>query len=168
VVSLSWGVSQLGYSREDFLLLQIAGVVFFAVSIPLSARWADRAGPRTVLMAASVSTILFGFVYAPLLSTGNQGLVLLCLSIGLTLMGMSYGPLGAALGSLFPTSVRYTGASLTFNMAGIVGASLTPYAATWLASSYGLPAVGWYLSVAGLLTLLALLLLPRSAMSARH
>jgi hypothetical protein len=64
--------------------------------------------------------------------------------------------------------VRYTGASLTFNFAGIVGASLTPYAATWLAGEFGLPAVGYYLSAAGVLTLIALLLLRRGAMAVRH
>ncbi len=168
VFSLSWGVSQLGYSREDFLLLQIAGVVFFGAAIPLSAHFADRFDPRSVLIVAAASMTLFGFIYAPLLSTGHQGVVLLCLSLGLFLMGLSYGPLGAALGSLFPTAVRYTGASLTFNLAGIVGASLTPYAATWLASSFGLVAVGWYLSGAGIVTLVALLLLSRTAMAARH
>ena len=76
----------------------------------------------SVLIVAAASMTLFGFIYAPLLSTGHQGVVLLCLSLGLFLMGLSYGPLGAALGSLFPTAVRYTGASLTFNLAGIVGA----------------------------------------------
>jgi hypothetical protein len=63
--------------------------------------------------------------------------------------------------------VRYTGASLTFNLAGIVGASLTPYAATWLATHSGLPAVGYYLSVGAIVSLIALLLLSRKAMSAR-
>jgi metabolite-proton symporter len=168
VFTLSWGVSQLGYSREHFLLLQMAGVVFFGLAIPLSAWFADRFDPRSVLIVASVGMTLFGFAYAPLLATGNAGAVLLCLSLGLGLMGLSYGPLGAALGSLFPTAVRYTGASLTFNLAGIVGASLTPYAATWLAGKFGLMAVGWYLSAAGLVTLAALLMLSRSSMSARH
>ena len=77
-------------------------------------------------------------------------------------------PLGAALGSLFPTALRYTGASLTFNLAGVVGASLTPYAAQWLAREFGLATVGWYLSAAGLVSLVALLLLSRASMAARH
>ena len=81
-------------------------------------------------------------------------------------MGLGYGPLGAALAALFPTAVRYTGASLTFKLAGIIGASLTPYAATWLATNHGLQSVGMYLSLASLLTLAALLLLGRGAM--RH
>ena len=54
--------------------------------------------------------------------------------VGLALMGMTYGPLGTVLSELFPTAVRYTGSSLTFNLAGIFGASLAPYVATWLAT----------------------------------
>jgi metabolite-proton symporter len=167
VFALSWGTAELGYSRQDFLILQMIGVVFFGLAIPVSALLADRFNPRAVLIAATAALTVFGLAFAPLLSAGNQLSVLLCLALGLALMGLTYGPLGAALAALFPTPVRYTGASLTFNLAGIVGASLTPYAARWLATQYGLPAVGYYLSAAGLLTLLALLLLSRGAMSER-
>jgi hypothetical protein len=80
------------------------------------------------------------------------------MSIGLALMGMTYGPLGTTLSELFPTAVRYTGSSLTFNMAGIFGASLAPYIATALAGRYGLAAVGYYLSAAAVVTLAALAL----------
>jgi len=168
VFSLSWGTAQLGYSREQFLILQMAAVVFFGLAIPFSAWMADRVDPRLVLVSATVALAAYGLVYAPLLAGGSQLMVLLCLSLGLGLMGLTYGPLGAALAALFPTSVRYTGASLTFNLAGIVGASLTPYAATWLAREHGLAAVGYYLSAAAVLTLVALLLLPRGAMARRH
>jgi hypothetical protein len=61
------------------------------------------------------------------------------------------------LSELFPTTVRYTGASITFNLAGIFGASLAPYIATWLATTYGLQYVGYYLSAAAMLTLIGLL-----------
>jgi MFS family permease len=76
--------------------------------------------------------------------------------VGLSLMGFTYGPLGTLLSELFPTSVRYTGSSVTFNLAGIVGASLAPYIATWLANNYGLQYVGYYLSTAAALTLIGL------------
>jgi MFS family permease len=168
VFSLSWGVSELGFTRQQFLLLQMASMLFFALAIPLSAWYADRHDPRSVLIVASVSMVVFGFVYAPLLSAGSAGAVLLCLALGLGLMGVSYGPLGSALGSLFPTALRYTGASLAFNFAGVVGASLTPYAAQWLAKEFGLATVGWYLSAAGLVSLTALLLLSRASLAARH
>lgn len=74
-------------------------------------------------------------------------------------MGLTYGPIGTVLSELFPTSVRYTGSALTFNLAGIFGASFAPLIATKLAEGYGLQAVGWYMSAASLLSLLAFLLI---------
>ena len=81
---------------------------------------------------------------------------MLTLAIGLALMGLTYGPLGTVLSELFPTAVRYTGSSLTFNLAGIFGASLAPYIATSLANTYGLQYVGYYLTGAALLSLVGL------------
>jgi metabolite-proton symporter len=159
VFSLSWGTSALNYTRSEFLILQMIGVLFFAATIPLSALWADRYGQRPMLMTAAAAVIAFGLIFEPLFGGGTQWSVLVFLSLGLALMGLTYGPLGASLAGLFPTAVRYTGASLTFNLAGIVGASLAPYLATWLAVNYGLVFVGYYLSAAGLVTLVALLLL---------
>jgi metabolite-proton symporter len=168
VFALAWGTGHLGWSRADFLWLQTGAMLFFGIAIPASAWLADRFDPRSVLIGAVAALALFGLAFAPLLGAGSALSVFLCLSAGLLLMGLTYGPLGAALGALFPTAVRYTGASFAFNFAGILGASLTPYAATWLAGRYGLGAVGGYLSVASLLSLAALLLLSRGAMSARH
>ena len=82
---------------------------------------------------------------------------ILTMCLGLGLMGLTYGPLGTVLSELFPTAVRYTGSSLTFNFAGIFGASLAPYVATWLATTYGLQYVGYYLCAAAALTLAGLL-----------
>src|SRR6185436_20173051 len=108
---------------------------------------------------AAVAVMAFGLVFAPLFGSGSTLGVVSFLAIGLGVMGLTYGPLGTALSELFPTSVRYTGASLTFNLAGIVGASLAPYATTWLATNYGLAYVGYYLTAAGAVTLVALLLI---------
>ena len=72
--------------------------------------------------AASLGIILFGLVLGLLLNTS----LLLTLSIGMALMGFTYGPLGTILSELYPTNVRYTGSSLSFNFAGIVGASFEP------------------------------------------
>jgi MFS family permease len=104
-----------------------------------------------------VAILLVGASFGPLFGSGSGAGVLLFLCLGLGLMGMSYGPLGTALSEIYPAAVRYTGASMSFNLAGIFGASLAPYIATWLASHYGLAAVGYYLSAAALLTLLALI-----------
>jgi metabolite-proton symporter len=151
VFALTWGTSALGFTRQEFLLIQLFGIVFFAVTIPLSAVLADRFGRRRTLLWTTVAIALFGFVLAPLLSAHAAG-ALTAMAIGLSLMGFTYGPLGTALSELFPTAVRYTGSSLTFNLAGIFGASLAPYIATWLARTYGLAFVGYYLTVAAVLT----------------
>ncbi|HEY9256291.1 MAG TPA: MFS transporter, partial [Stenotrophomonas sp.] len=73
-------------------------------------------------------------------------------------MGLTYGPCGTLLAQLYPVPVRYTGASLSFNLAGILGAAPAPYIATGLAERYGLPAVGAYLALAAAVSLGALLL----------
>ena len=155
VFTLSWGTTALGYSRERFLLMQLCGVVFFGLTIPIAARLAER-GRRRTLIGVTIAIAGFGFVMAPLLEAGPVGAVLTMI-LGLSLMGLSYGPLGTVLSELFPTAVRYTGASITFNLAGIFGASLAPYIATSLATTYGLQYVGYYLSAAALLTLIGLL-----------
>jgi metabolite-proton symporter len=161
VFALSWATTALGYSRQKFLLMQLACIWFFAVAIPISALWAER-GRRRLMIAVSIAIMVFGLVLGPLFSAGTVG-TLVMMSIGLTLMGIAYGPLGTLMSELFPTPVRYTGASLAFSLAGILGASLAPYIATWLAKTYGLQYVGYYLSLSAAITLLGLLAISETA-----
>jgi MFS family permease len=156
VFALSWGTSKLGFSREKFLIIQMLGIVFFALTIPLSAVWADRHGRRSTLLVITVGIFAFGWAFGPLLQAGTAGVVSTMI-LGLSLMGLTYGPIGTVLSELFPVAVRYTGSSLCFNLAGIFGASLAPYLATWLALHHGLSSVGWYLSLSALLSFVALL-----------
>jgi metabolite-proton symporter len=156
VFALSWGTRALGYTREQFLLIQLFGILFFAVTIPWSAALAER-GRRPMLMGVHAAIFAFGLFMPPMFGAGPLG-TMLAMAIGMSLVGLAYGPLGTVLSELFPTPVRYTGSSLTFNLAGIFGASLAPYAATWLATSYGLQAVGYYLSASTVLTLIGLAL----------
>jgi len=160
VFALSWGTTALGYRRDTFLLLQLVGIVCFALTIPLSAILAER-GRRATLLGVSIAIAVFGLVMAPLLTSGTVGAGL-TMAIGLSLMGLTYGPLGTVLSELFPTAVRYTGSSVAFNLAGIFGASLAPYAATWLARTYGLQYVGYYLTAAALLTIAGVLAIPET------
>jgi metabolite-proton symporter len=154
VFALAWGTTALGYSRQQFLLMQLVGILFFALTIPFSAILAER-GRRRTLIGVTIGIALFGLIMAPMFVSGTLG-AMFTMALGLSLMGMTYGPIGTVLSELFPTSVRYTGSSLTFNFAGIFGASLAPYIATWLAKSYGLQYVGYYLTAAALLTLVGL------------
>ena len=159
VFALSWATTALGYPRRQFLLVQLFAVLFFGATIPLSAVLADRYGRRATMIWVSASIAVFGMLMAPMFRSANLVQVTLFLSLGMGLMGMTYGPLGTLLSELFPTEVRYTGSSLTFNVAGIFGASLAPYLATWLATQFGIDYVGHYLSSAALLTLLALVII---------
>jgi hypothetical protein len=156
VFTLSWGTTALGYTREQFLYIQLFGVLFFGATIPWAAIRAER-GRKPLLLAVNVAMIGFGLVMAPMLGAGWIG-ASATLALGMALIGVGYGPLGTVLAELFPTAVRYTGASLTYNLAGIFGASLAPYAATWLATNHGLSFVGYYLSVAALISSVGLLL----------
>lgn len=157
VFALSWATTALHYNRGTFLLIQLFGVLFFALTIPISALLAER-GRRPIMFTVTALIALFGLVLGRLFIAGAPGAIAM-MALGLALMGMTYGPLGTIVSELFPTPVRYTGSSLAFSMAGIFGASLAPYIATSLARSYGLPWVGYYLSASAVLTFLGLLLI---------
>jgi metabolite-proton symporter len=156
VFALSWGTTALGYTRNKFLVMQLACILLFAVTIPISGALAES-GRRSTLLWVTAAIAGFGLVLAPMFVAGTVGATAM-MALGLALMGLTYGPLGTLLSELFPTSVRYTGSSLTFNFAGILGASLAPYIATGLAKKYGLQYVGYYLSAAAILTFIGLLM----------
>jgi len=155
VFTLSWATTSLGYARQDFLVLQLISVVFFGLFIPLAAKISDSKGGTYALMLGSIGICILGLFLGPLLQAGSFTTVL-ALSIGMALMGLCFGPLGTLMSGLFPTEVRYTGASLSFNLSAIVGASFAPYIATWLATNHGLQFVGYYLSGMASISVVAL------------
>jgi len=167
VLSYAIGKTSLGFlgiNYHDFLILQLISVLFFAGTIPVAGRLADRYGRRRFLLVITAAIIVFGltfnFFLDPLtMGTGegaNMGLMLLFLCIGMALMGLSFGPMSAILPELFPTHVRYSGSGIAYNAASILGAALTPFAAVWLSRNYGVGYVGLYLSTLAVLTFLAL------------
>ncbi|MER6037347.1 MFS transporter [Streptomyces sp. NPDC001835] len=164
--SLSYGrtpedaaVPGLGYSYTTFVLMMIFGVLFFAVFTLVSGPLADRYGRRTTLMWITAAIVVFGLVWVPLIGLGTLGVVL-WLVLGFTLMGMTFGPMGALLPELFPTSVRYTGSGISYNVSSILGAAVAPFIAValWQAGDGSPWLVGVYLSAMAVLTLVALFL----------
>ncbi len=149
----------LGYSYNSFVLMMIGGVVFFGIFTLLSGPWADRFGRRTTLIWVTLGIILFGLLWVPLLAGGFMG-VMAWLILGFTLMGMTFGPMGALLPELFPTNVRYTGSGISYNASSILGAAVAPIIAVALWKlGHGSPLwVGIYLSAMASLTLIALIL----------
>ncbi|KYQ78999.1 MFS transporter [Acinetobacter lactucae] len=159
VFALNWGTTKLGYARGEFLELQLFATLCFAAFIPLSAIFAEKFGRKTTSIGVCIAAAIFGLFFSSMLESENTLIVFLFLCTGLSIMGLTYGPIGTVLSELFPTSVRYTGSALTFNLAGIFGASFAPLIATKLAETYGLYAVGYYLTAASLLSLVAFLLI---------
>lgn len=156
VFALGYGTTALGYGKESFLLMQMVGILFFAAGIPISALYGDHHDVTLAMIWASVAIFAFGLVFSGLFQAGHPVWVLVFLCVGFFAMGLTYGPCGTLLAQMYPVQVRYTGASLSFNLAGILGAAPAPYLATRLAERYGLQAVGLYLSIAAVVTILAL------------
>ena len=161
--ALGYGTTTLGYPRETFLAVQLGSILFMAFGIVLSGALSDRFDERRVLMFACGGAALIGFLLAPMMGSGSLAITGAFLSGALVFMGMTYGPLGAWLPGLFPARVRYTGASIAFNVGGILGGALTPIVAQTLATHGGLVNVGYYLSATGLISFIVLLALKRRA-----
>ncbi|MDR3431187.1 MAG: MFS transporter [Rouxiella aceris] len=162
VYSLTYGTTPkpagLGIARNDFLLMLMLGVIGFGVMVPIAGQLADRFGRRKTMITITLLIILFALTFPSIISGGSIGMVMVFLLCGFSVMGLTFGPMGALLPELFPTEVRYTGASFSYNVSSILGASVAPYIATWLATHYGLFYVGVYLASMATLTLIALLL----------
>ncbi|EMH4164543.1 MHS family MFS transporter [Pluralibacter gergoviae] len=149
----------LGLPRNEVLWMLMMAVIGFGVMVPVAGVLADRYGRRKSMITITTLIILFGlFLFQPLLGSGSPALIMVFLLLGLSLMGLTFGPMGALLPELFPTEVRYTGASFSYNLASILGASVAPYIAAWLTGNFGLAYVGYYLTAMAALTLVALLL----------
>ena len=150
-------VAGLGYNRNEFLIMLIIGVVFFGIFTLASGPLAERFGRRRMLSVVTVGIIVFGLLFVPLSSGGFVG-VMAWLILGFSLMGLTFGPMGAQLPELFATNVRYTGSGISYNFSSILGAAVAPYIALalWALSGGSTILVGVYLSVAAVITLVAL------------
>ncbi len=149
----------LGFGYVDFLQLQLIAVLFFAATLPLAGLLADRFGRRSTLLVITAAIMAYAASFGPILGSGtmSSGTMLLFLIIGMTLMGLTFGPMSAVLPELFPTNVRYTGSGISYNVSSILGAAVAPFIATWLATTYGVSWVGLYLFISAALTFVAIL-----------
>ena len=148
----------LGIPANTFTGFLLIGAVVFGIFTSISGVLADKIGRRRLLLVVTVGIILLGLTLPAFLHHGTPISVLVFLIVGMALMGMTFGPMAAFLPELFPTEVRYSGASLAYNFAAIVGASVATMVAIELNTAYGLMGVGIYLAANGLLTIIALLL----------
>ena len=154
---LSYNIKVLNMPFLDALEVQLLGSIVFGLLIPVIGKLGDHYGRREMLILTTVLIGVFSF-FLPALMTNGEAVIFVFVTLAMVLMGMTYGLIGTALAAPFPTAVRYTGSSITFNLAGIFGASLAPYIATWLQTNYGMTYVGYYLGLSAVVTLVCILL----------
>lgn len=152
-------VPGLGYTRNDFLIMLIIGVVFFGIFTLLAGPLVEKYGRRKSLLWITGAIIVFGLLFVPLFGAGRLGVMTL-LVLGFVLMGLTFGPMGALLPEMFPTNVRYTGSAISYNVSSILGAAVAPFIAValWQAAGNSF-LVGLYLSAMAVLTFIALLIM---------
>lgn len=147
----------LGIPANTFTGLLLMNAIVFAIFISISGLYADKIGRRKWLIWTTVSILIFALCMPLFLGNGTPTSVFAFLVIGMALMGMTFGPMAALLPELFPTEVRYSGASLAYNIASIIGATIAAMISLKINALYGLMGVGIYLAINAFLTLLALL-----------
>jgi metabolite-proton symporter len=152
----SYGIGTLNVSR-DFLLFAVmtASVVSF-VSIPLFGHISDRIGRKKMYMLGAATVGVFGFIYFGMLNTGSLVLIFLAIVLSLIPHDMMYGPQAALIAESFTGRLRYSGASLGYQLASVIAGGPAPLIATWLFAQYGSAyAVAFYILVCAVLTLVA-------------
>lgn len=155
-VSATGYVMGLGFSPQVFTSLLMASAVSLAITIALSGKYIDKVGRRIWMIWTTVGVAIFGITLPFFLENGTTISLFLFLVIGMGLIGMGYGPLASFLPELFPTRARYSGASLTYNVAGLFGASVASIITLPLNAHYGLKGVGIYLTFNAILSLIGL------------
>lgn len=159
-----WQTAPL-FNKIDYLSMLMGAIVFMAIASPISAWLSDRIGRRPIFLIGGVATMAIGYYFGDLINSTDITTAAIFLSSALFIMGILWTPLAAFLPEIFPTNVRYTGAAISFSFGGILGGSLTPYAAASMVRDFGTMGttyIGWFLMLSCGLSMLAVVLLPET------
>jgi MFS family permease len=161
---LDYATRELGIARNDVLFISLISSV---ISIPVimgAGAWSDRIGRRPLMLAGAIIMLLWSFPYFWLIDTGSLALIFVAVTVSGCASGLVYGPLASFLASLFEPSVRYSGASLAYQLASILVSGGTPFAMAALLASTGTSAsVSAFLLVMSMITLLSVIFLREPA-----
>ena len=160
VFSISYGVTQLGLPQSTMLYCVMIAVVFMGIGILFFATISDRVGRRSLALFSTGFVGLWAFPMFWLVDTGNPVLISLAFSVALFAWSAMYGPMGAFFSELFGTRVRYSGSSLSFALAGVLGGAVAPLIAAWLLGATGASwSVSLYLLAMALISFVSIFLL---------
>lgn len=162
VFVLSYGEKTLGYAKSTMLAGVAVGATVGLFGIPLFAALSDRFGRKPVYLAGAVFSLLYAFPFFWLLGQG-PGFVALAIVLGLNFgHDVMYGPQAAYFAELFSTRVRYSGASLVYQLTSAFSGGLAPLIATLLLARYGIWSVAGYVAAGCVLTIMATLFAPET------
>lgn len=157
----AYGVTSLKVSRDFLLVAVLAASVLSFVSIPLFGHISDRIGRKAMYMIGAFATGVFGFIYFGLLNTGSAVLIFLAIVLSLIPHDMQYGPQAALIAESFTGRLRYSGASLGYQLASIIAGGPAPLIATWLYSvHHSSLAIAFYIAACAVISLIATVLMP--------
>ena len=157
-----------GMTRNEMLFAVLLASVLQIPAQFLAASYSDRNGRRGIFMLGAILTGVWAFALFPLIDTGNFWLIVVAVSGGLMFLGMMYGPQAAFFTELFSTEVRYSGASLGYQVGAILGGAFAPTIATILWTEYDIVWVSVYIAIASLLSLLSVVMLTETYKTSLH
>jgi len=169
VYMLSYGTTALGIARPTMLWLIVFGAVAHLVTVYVGAVLSDRFGQKPVFTAGAALVIVWAFPFFGLINTASPGLILLAFAVMLLAQSLMAGPQAAMIAELFPSTVRYSGTSIAYQIGSILGGGFAPLIATSLFATYGSTVpISLYLLVLGALSLGAIILLKVGRYSASY
>ena len=154
---LAYGVTRADMSRDDMLSAVLIGS---AIMVPVQfmfSSYSDRNGRKGIFMTGAILTAIWAFAIFPLVDTGNFWLIVLAVTFGLSFLAMMYGPQAAFFTELFSTEVRYSGATLGYQLGAIAGGAFAPTIAAKLWTDFDIFWVSVYIAIASILTLLSVM-----------
>jgi|TARA_B110000967_G_scaffold13401_1_gene12923 MFS family permease len=150
-------------SRDTMLTAVLIGAMVMIPSLFWAAGMSDRVGRKRVYTWGAVLSGAWAFALFPLVDTGNIIVVTGAISVGLAFVGMQYGPQAAFFTELFSTDVRYSGASLGYQIGAILGGALAPSIAVMLWTTYGVVYVSVYMALAAIATVVCISMLSETS-----
>ena len=154
---LAYGVTSADMSRDDMLSAVLIGSAIMVPIQFLFSSYSDRNGRKGIFMTGAILTAIWAFAIFPLVDTGNFWLIVLAVTFGLSFLAMMYGPQAAFFTELFSTEVRYSGATLGYQLGAIAGGAFAPTIAAKLWTDFDIFWVSVYIAIASILTLLSVM-----------
>lgn len=157
---VNYGTTELGHSSNLMLWVVLVSCLVALVGIPAFGRLSDRVGRKPIIAAGIAAEALLAFPFFWLLNTGETWAVFVAYSLMMLAFSANYGPIATFLAELFGSKVRYSGLSVSYMLSGLLGSAITPAITVWLLALTGQSdSIAWYVGLAAVLSLLALLLL---------